>query len=263
MAWTLHATTDIRLSGRYTLDTIAEEVQVLSGQLDPEIVPLTSLYTHIDLCTFDVATLLNQVLAPWYGTYVSYGGARTWAPAGSGLYAQVPLPTTTVTGVSGGASYSAGLDKVLGLRNGYNGTCKRARDWSQFAGIAYGNNSQWTDSVVWLHYGNSLHLWVGSLVATGLLITTSSTGADAFGIYGLRNAAPLLAAPTQYIDIPDKYVSLVINKAVLWAMKQSRMGNWEEVEANINGQIASLQKEYEQYGQEQIGKSRNESIEGI
>lgn len=252
-----------RLSKNYDLAKIIDEVQVITGQLDPEIVPRLSITQHINLATYEVVTLLNQLCAPWYGFSTTTPLLTT-----AGLVITIPTGTSTfgtanVVNVNGSAdTLSKAIDatdapyieKVIAVTNNITGTTKKCRDISQFSGIACGGNSQWKKSAAWLHHGNLIHIWFGGSMTT-----------PAFIYHGYRQAIPLdgTSAETGLIDLPDKYVPLVIAKSAVWAMKQAKMGDYQLVEEQINAGIMQIQKEYADGMQIQTAKARSEGIEGL
>jgi hypothetical protein len=245
---TLTADACERLGQVYTGKEVLDEVQAITGQLNEEVVPPKSIQKHIDLATLEVASLLNTVNAPFYG----FRSELTFAGTGEGIkdiYGHVVTIDT----------FAVGIDKLLAITaNAAPGVCKKCRDWSQYAGISQSSNTQWSNSIIWIHHGKNLYLWAGADI----------TGITSLYVAGYRQPAPIGSGTFTWsndtkVDLPDKYVSLVASKTALWAMKQSKMGNYEEVEGTVQNGVAMIQKEWETGIQASMVKSRNESLEGV
>lgn len=246
----------VRLGKQYTLAKIIDEVQVITGQLDPELVPRLSITEHANLATYEVVTLLNMLCAPWYGVAPKIiNGSLT---TGDLTTSQGSSKKVTVNGATSGtlayavdASASPNLEKVVSVANSITGTSKKCRDMSQFCGIALAGNSQWKNSAAWVHHGNEILVWYGSSMTT-----------PDFIFFCYRQAVPM-SAEVDVIDLPDKYVPLVVAKTAVWALKQANMGNYQIVEDQINNGILQIQKEYADNATLQQTKQRNESIENM
>jgi len=246
----------VRLGNQYTLGEIIDEIQVITGQLDPEIVPRLSIQEHINLAVYEVVTLLNMLCAPWFGVRAAVAALS----AGDITTANGNSYKVTINGVADGTlSYyvdetlTPNIEKIIAVTNSITGTTKKCRDISQFSGIACGGNSQWKNSAIWLHHGNEVLVWWG---------VTMQDAAPTFNFFCYRQAVPM-SLEADIIDLPDKYVPLVIAKAAVWAMKQANMGNYQIVEDQINQGILQIQKEYESNVGLQTTKSRSEGVEGI
>lgn len=258
-----------RLGVIYTRDKILEEVQVLTGELDPEVVPNISIQNHIEFCTFEVVSLLNQLCAPWYGFLLPATlGTGDGTPCGASTNSTEAAITinglaaiTSSIGYQIGAEFNTAITTnpmpfveritaVISTGATATGTCKRAKDFSQYNGIVFGNNTQWANSIVWFQIGNEIRLWYNAASPPTILVA------------GFRQHVPMIADGT-CIDLPDKYVPLVISKVALWAMKQAKVGNVEKLESSVDQSILQLQREYDGYNANQIARSRNESVEGI
>lgn len=270
-----------RLGRVYSLGRAISEVQVISGQLDPELVPKKSVAEHIALSTFEIGALIGNLCAPWYGVSlpitIPAHAKETSNPKGVvNVYSINPVPAFTlpqdgvdvsesteelarpwVAGIANEAD-QPGIIKITALRNDIidAGTIKHARDISQFWGIAKGRNTQWQGSVAWIQHGNLLYVWVG-----GEVVITTGTN-DEFFVMAYRNPGAL--DPTNdndYMDIPDQHAPLVIAKAALLCMKQARMGDYQEVEGQVNQGIAQLSTEYEKSMALSIQRSKLEGVE--
>jgi len=273
-----------RLGTVYNLGRAISEVQVISGQLDPELVPKKSVAEHIALSTFEIGALIGNLCAPWYGVslpiVVPEHTKETGDPTGVKGVVHVysinsvaiytlpdgandlsepatALPKVWVAGIQNETD-QPGLIKITALRNEIidAGTIKKARDISQFWGIAKGRNTQWQGSVAWIQHGNLLYLWIGGEVEITL--------GDNNTFYVMAYRAPGAIDPTNendYMDIPDQHAPLVIAKAALLCMKQARMGDYQEQEGMVNQGIAQLSAEYEKSMALSIQKSKMEGVE--
>jgi hypothetical protein len=158
----------------------------------------------------------------------------------------------------GSAPYYLGIDKVLAVTLSTDpGNTKKARDWSQYTGITRGGNTHWKKSCIWIQSARDLYIWLGS----GLTVTEGK-------IVVYRTSAPLYTGDFESaggikIDLLDKYVPLVIAKSALWAMKQSKMGDYQEVEGTVNEGIKSIQAEYSNSLNMAASKPKFEAIEGV
>jgi hypothetical protein len=246
-----------KLGRQFTLGQLIDEVQVITGQLDPETVPRLSITEHLNLAVYEVVTLLNQLCAPWYGVSPAIASAGLTAGtiiAASGTSKLVVIngsEATTLSGIVDSSTYPY-IEKIIAVTNSITGTTKKCRDISQFSGIACGGNSQWKNSACWLHHGNNILLWYGTTMTT-----------PNFLFHGYRQAVPMVTEATDKVDLLDKYVPLVIAKAAVWAMKQAKMGDYQVVEEQINAGIMQIQKEYADGMQIQTAKARSEGIEGL
>lgn len=333
-----------KLGTIYTLDRAISEVQVVSGQLDPELVPRRSVAEHLSIACYEVASLLNTLCAPWYGIdlpihpdldWLGGGGPSDISIINNGVYATTGIqfnyylndfnepdsnqttsvqqtalatdgsqgqfitemqpflnpgsfgesigPYTTFANTGGAARFlprpwvvgvtlatdQPGLDKIVALSIPYQrriGTIKQCRDISQFWGIAKGGNLQWQNSVVWVQTGNQLRLWLGAGSPNNTMIIDSNTTppTDTIIVHAYRHAAPLDPGnPNDFMDIPDKYASLVINKASILCMKQAKMGNYENVAGEVNQQVQQLTAEYEKDMARAMQASQMEAIQKV
>ena len=239
-----------RLGRVYKLDELVDEVQVIVGELDEDVLPKKSIEKHIDLSTFEIASLLNTLAAPWYGVQPAITITNT-NTNGEGL-----MDIRSVIKVD---AITIGLDKIVAVvLNKAPGTTRKARDWSQYVGVAYGGNSQFSESYMWIHHGMYLNLWAGT--------DTVNSGDGTTGkIIAYRQVAPLssgtFTGADVYIDLPDKYVPLVISKTVLWAMKQKKMGNWQEVSGEVDQGIKGIQADFDKSLQSATQKVQLEGVE--
>lgn len=270
-----------RLGTIYNLGRAISEVQVISGQLDPELVPKKSIAEHIALCTFEIGSLIGNLCAPWYGVSIPFtipvhevettnitGVVSTFDINPAPVYTLPDggvdvspditgsLPSIWVKGITNPTD-QPGIIKIVAIKNDIvdSGTIKKARDISQFWGIAKGRNMQWQKSVVWVQHGNILYIWVGGEIEISLLNQT-------FQVMAYRGPGALDPSnDNDYMDIPDLHAPLVIKAAALLCMKQSRMGDYQEVEGQVNQGIAQLTAEYDNSMERSLRKAKAEGIE--
>ena len=225
------------LSRTYTHQMLASEVMVLTNTNDNENIQLANVRNHINLAVSHVAELLNLASTPWYGIYMN--GTLDDPAHPSGLD-WIDLSATSFT--IGGSSIKASLllseikrisfGLTQNIANAWVGNCSRM-DISQLLHQSNQLNVQHNLSVFWAHHGTELLFFVGKQIKSPAHNTASAytlTGSTC-SIFAYRSpllddlTPPLPNSPfvTNNVDIPDRYIRLVVLMAQKMVLEQLNM----------------------------------------
>lgn len=242
------------LSRTYTHQMLASEVMVLTNTNDNENIQLANVRNHINLAVSHVAELLNLASTPWYGIYMN--GVLDNPAHASGLdWIDLSATNFTIGGVSIMASLLISEIKRIsfgatqGISNAWVGNCSRM-DISQLLHQANQLNVQHNLSVFWNHHGTELLFFAGKQIQTPahnvasaytLIGTTCSIFAYRSPLLDdLTPPLPTSTFVTNKVDIPDRYIRLVVLMAQKMVLEQLNMTAPEQLEAQIQQGVASI-----------------------
>jgi len=192
------------LSKTWTLTKLQSFLRVLVNEIAPDKVQDLSLVDFLNLATQDVAEMLAAASLPEYGT------------------------TATVTESAGVIDVSnLVIDKVIKIVDGTNGLASPKPD---FAYENLSNIDQYKDSLFYNWFGDKIYLFIGSNLTKGTLT-----------LYYYRQPT-LLSSGSDYIDISDKYVSLVIAKAKTMIYEQLNRMAPEALTSLIESKTAEIRR---------------------
>jgi len=192
------------LSKNWTLKKVEDVLRNLVNEIAPDKVQSLTFTDYINIATQDVAEMLASASQPDYGTK------------------QVVTQTNDVIDIS---TYN--VDKIIKLTDDVNGLILPAKDF-EFENLA--NLPQKQDNIFYNHFGEEILLYKGSNVtAYGTTLT----------LYYYRQPA-LASSSSDYLDIKDKYVPLVLAKAKNLVYEQLKTIPPESLTSLIESKTAQI-----------------------
>jgi hypothetical protein len=191
------------LSKNYTLKTVSDIARVLVNQIAPDKVQTLTVTDYVNLSVNDVAEMLNGANAPFYGA----------VHTGSVVGAQMDLSTLHI-------------DRIVKVTDSLNGLIPPVGDYAfeNLSGI-----TAYASSVFFQHFGERLNLFKGANI--------SAFGNEYVHYYRQPTA---VTGSAEYLDIPDKYVPLVIAKIKNYVYEQVGQQAPEGLTSLIESKTAAI-----------------------
>lgn len=237
----------VPLSRNWTHQAVVSQAMILTGTLDNEDnVFVTNVRNHINMHIGHLVDMLNQQSSPYYGIYAK-GGLDTPAhPSGveyiTDMTSAGRINWHSIKRVTLASKTPTTVNNFGNLANW---------DISRITQQSNNLNSQHAQTIAWCHHGNEL------LVYTGLSITTPNITATAqvydasdydFILWGYRqpmvdNLGAVGAGGTSWtlnVDLPDKYIKLLIDMTCKSIIQQRNGHIPNELDASINQGLTQL-----------------------
>jgi len=247
-------TTIYRLSNDWTHEKIANEAQVLTNTLDNEFIQLSNVRAHINVNISYLAELLNLAAFPFYQIWMT--GAFESALHPSGLE-YINLGTT----IGGYVPFRiiSSIRRINFVKNGEESDwCLNVarQDIAKLTSLASGQNLQYYQSILWNWSGSDLLFYVGDDIESAnrdITDVSYDITSQVINIFATRN--PLLddmlaenvsTTYRQPIDLPDKYVKLLLGLVQKSILNQLSREPPAQLEAEINQGIAMINQEIAQ-----------------
>lgn len=171
------------LSKQYTFSQVETILRVLVDEIAPDKVQTLTIRDYINLSVNDVAEMLNGSSAPDYGTVVT---------------GSVSNNQLAITGID--------YDKVIKVVDATNGLVPSKPD---FAFENLSNITSYQNSVFHFQFGENLFFFKG----------TNIPSYGTISVYYYRQPTPVVTG-SDYLDIRDKYIPLVLAKAKNYIYEQ-------------------------------------------
>ena len=264
------------LSRAWTYYRVASEVMVLTNTVDNEEIELDNIRHHINLNISYIADLLSLASSPWYGVYLA---ADLEAPGThpSGID-YIDLSSGGVgLDVSNFLHHIASINapyNSAGAATLYVGNCV-GWDVGKLTQQAANMNLQHKDTIAWAHHGIDVMFFVGNNIAAGRntgigtpYYTVAPT--NSLTIFAFRNpmlddlctplvdlatgdgistsqtfvqrtpGAATLPPFTEYVDLPDRYMKLLVDMVQSMVLQQLQRPIPNNIEQSVNQGIMQL-----------------------
>ena len=251
------------LSNNWTRQDVVSEAMVLTNTLDNESIALHSVRVHCNVAVSYVAELLRLNTSPFYGIYMEATLEPTLHPSGLEWIDLAPqvgtvTPNTIISGIRRINSTAVNpVETAVPLCYDGNWT---SWDLSNLVQQNNKHNVQHRFSVAWQHHGDEIVLFVGNNIETAAnaarltfkeIIPDYSLKPDKAKVVIWAHRIPILddlKAPndptTNYlgrIDVPDKYVKLVLQLTQKSILEQLSAQVPAALEQEINQAIVAAQ----------------------
>ena len=251
------------LSNFWTHEQVVSEAMVLTNTIDNEAIQLDNIRNHMNSSISYIANLLNLSSSPWYGIYMTGTLETTLHPSGLEWIDLAPqvgtvTPNTIISGIRRINSTAVNpVETAVPLCYDGNWT---SWDLSNLVQQNNKHNVQHRFSVAWQHHGDEIVLFVGNNIETAAnaarltfkeIIPDYSLKPDKAKVVIWAHRIPILddlKAPndptTNYlgrIDVPDKYVKLVLQLTQKSILEQLSAQVPAALEQEINQAIVAAQ----------------------
>lgn len=255
------------LSNNWTRQDVMSEAMVLTGTLDNENIQTHSVRVHINMAVSYVAELLRLSSSPFYGIYMEaeleptqHPSGLEWIDLGVAPAGGTVIPNSIVSGIR-----RINSTAVLPVANPPVAPVAYDGNWTSWdiSNLVQQNNKhnvQHRFSVAWQHHGSEIVIFAGKNIET-----PNQTGGNVIeetvADYTLKkektkivvwaNRVPILddLLPMsnttsnffQRIDVPDKYVKLVVQLAQKSILEQMQTQIPAALDQEINQAVAAAQ----------------------
>lgn len=266
----------VPLSGTWTHQAIVNEVRVLTSELDNERIQNVSLRHHTNQAISYLTDLLNTAQKPDYGiAWLSTLESTTHASGLNWINLSTPVAVVPANNWERSfmqhnflanstqmipSNYLWGINNLTAKpatsgqnnpANVWKGNCQLL-SISEIATLNTFYNDQYRQSICYRRHGRDIVLHIGSQITTGATVPdftyTYYERPLNFVIWGYRHALLDNCLPetatnsswTQYVDVPDKHVRLLIllvQKMALESVKKGVDSGTEQIIANMISQI--------------------------
>lgn len=267
----------VSLGRTWTYESAASRVAILTQVNDNENVQWLNIRNHINVAISTVVERLELSQQPWYRIslpaqlepqlhmtglyYIDLSKLIQPQPSNEQFYVPIKflsdiirltIPVITEAGVL--------------QSNFFSGNCTK-KDITELNQLQSSYNTQWMSSVAWAHNGNEILIFIGDQIATGLRPTpnpnvipsyTLNEPEDKGSFIITAERQPMLddlkppdgLAPSltyrTLIDIPDKYINLVIQIAQKSTLEQLEKTVPQALENQIAQQFGAYSQQVSQ-----------------
>lgn len=256
----------VPLSNGWTHQAIISEAMVLTNTLDNEAIQLHSVRVHLNMAISYLAELLRMNTTPFYGVYMeatletaAHPSGLEWINMGTPLGTLVPNQIVSEIKRINSHAIAPYAAPVLNAVPAYDGNWT-SWDLSNLTQQNNTHNIQHRFSVAWHHHGSEILIFVGNLINTPQRdsFLTSQNITPGFSLKDTdakiviwSNRQPRLddLLPTsntasiyyQNVDVPDKYVKLLIQLVQKSLLEQQNAQVPAQLEADINQAVVAAQ----------------------
>lgn len=251
------------LSNFWTYWRVASEVMVLTNTNDNEQVQVENIRYHINSSISHLADILNSHSSPWYGSYLT---CTLDAAHPSGLDYINLSSNVDVSRMLSHITRVSFPTTAVPVANIWTGNVT-SWDIAQLTQQASQNNTSNRHTVAWAHNGNEILIFTGSDIngivpkasayyslPTNIIVWAHrqpllddmmpvSTGAVSVGntsaTYIHNNGVPTIS---EYVDLPDKYIKLLIDLVQIQVLKQRTEPVPGALEQGVNAGLETLNR---------------------